>query len=87
MLSESTSTTSTKIKEMPDGNSVEKTFKLSYYSGELRIFEQTTNEQAENVEVLIIVQPWKCLPDGSRENFVSHEDAFQWFEDSKSWLV
>ncbi len=87
MITNSTSTTSTKLKELPDGSSVTKNFKLSYDSGELKVFEQTINENEEVTEVLIIVQPWKCLPDGSRESFSDHEDAFQWFEDSKSWLV
>jgi hypothetical protein len=52
-------------------------------SGVLMISEVITNEDNQETEVLVIQQPWKCHPDGSRENFVDETDAAVWLESVK----
>lgn len=51
------------------------------YDGGLVLGEVKIIDDVETVTPFII-QPWKCLPDGSRQNFVDQEDAFNWFETS-----
>lgn len=43
----------------------------------------TVNEQDGQVLVPYIIQPYKCLPDGTRENFVDADDAFAWAESNQ----
>ena len=54
-----------------------------FSSGLLVISEVITNEDNQETEVLVIQQPWKCHPDGSRENFVDESDAADWLESVK----
>jgi len=49
----------------------------------LNISEVRTDEAEQEIEVLIMQQPWKCNLDGSRENFTTEEDAAAWLESVK----
>ena len=49
----------------------------------LNISEIRTDKNDQEIEVLIMQQPWKCHPDGSRENFTTEEDAAAWLESVK----
>jgi hypothetical protein len=51
--------------------------------GVLLIREIQINEDNQETEVLVMEQPWKCHPDGSRENFVNETDAAVWLESVK----
>lgn len=54
----------------------------------LMISEIRTNEDNQEIEVLVMQQPWKCHPDGSRENFIDETDAAVWLESVKdSFLI
>ena len=65
-----------------------KKYSSSLVGGVLMISEIRTNEDNQEIEVLIIQQPWKCHPDGSRENFVDETDAAVWLESVKdSFLI
>lgn len=55
------------------------TFRMNYAADTLTI-SRVLVEEGEEVATPIMVQPWKCLPNGSRTNFVDAEDAFEWFE-------
>ena len=48
----------------------------------LTVSDIRTDDDGNKTAVPFMVQPWKCLPDGSREPFANHDDAFAWFEDS-----
>lgn len=45
------------------------------------IIDDLENEQT------IMEQPWKCLSDGTRENFADDEDAFAWLESVKDTII
>jgi len=56
----------------------------STFSGRiLMISEIITSEDDQETEVLAIQQPWKCHPDGSREDFIDEADAAAWLESVK----
>lgn len=51
--------------------------------GVLLIREVVISEDNQETEVLVMEQPWKCHPNGSRENFVNETDAAVWLESVK----
>lgn len=60
-----------------------KKYSSKLYGSVLIISEIITNEENQETEVLVMQQPWKCHPDGSRENFVDETDAAVWLESVK----
>ena len=63
------------------------TFRMDFNGDTLTVSRVVIKEDEEEVTP-IMVQPWKCLPNGSRENFSSAEDAYSWFEnDIKPTIV
>jgi hypothetical protein len=64
-----------------------KTFKSRLNGSTLLISEVRTDENNQEIEVLIMEQPWKCNPDGSREHFANEEDAATWLELVKDSLL
>lgn len=56
-------------------------------NGVLKISSIRKNEKDEDVEVLIMEQPWKCNPDGSRAAWTDDADAEQWLEAVKNDLL
>jgi hypothetical protein len=77
-----------KIEKDSDGNVIEtKNFELSFEFGTLIVSSVNLGDDGtENISPAI-VQPWKCLPDGSRTAFVNEDDAYQWFESVKDVFV
>jgi hypothetical protein len=71
-----------------EGNIIEtKNFELNFEFGTLIVSSVFVNEQGEEQIVPAIVQPWKCLPDGSRAAFINEDDAYSWFEQVKNEFV
>ena len=62
-------------------------YKVYYQSGMLTVSRLEISETGESVEVPLITQPWKCLPDGSRSDFVDAEDALAWLETVKDTII
>lgn len=60
-----------------------KKYNSIFSGGRLMISEVITSEDNQETEVLVIEQPWKCHPDGGRENFVDETDAAAWLESVK----
>jgi hypothetical protein len=63
-----------------------KTVRLGYADGCLNVYYTAVVDGAETY-VLAITQPWKCLADGSRADFVDATDAFAWAESVKDTLL
>jgi len=57
------------------------TFRMNFAGETLTIFRVTMNE-GEEVTTPIMIQPWKCLSNGTRTNFADAQDAFDWFEEN-----
>lgn len=57
------------------------TFRMNF-SAETLTISRVTIEEGEEVTTPIMIQPWKCLSNGSRENFANAQDAFDWFEEN-----
>jgi hypothetical protein len=63
-----------------------KTLELNYEFNTLIVSEVRT-EDGNEVITPVMVQPWKCLEDGARAEFLSEEDAYEWFESVKNLLT
>jgi hypothetical protein len=61
-------------------------YRAYFESGVLNINKVTVVDDNE-VETLVMEQLWKCLADGSREEFVDDNDAFDWLESVKSMIL
>lgn len=73
-----------------EGNPIAgKNYRLSFELGTLVVSEVTGEKDVNGQDVLtpIMIQPWKCLPDGSRDNFTDSQDAFDWFESVKDRII
>jgi hypothetical protein len=82
----------TKTKTLPnhdDDGTHEETFNYvaRLQNGVLLISAIKKNENNEDIEVLVMEQPWKCNPDGSRAAWVDDADAEQWLEAVKHDLL
>ena len=55
-----------------------KTFKCEYVGGVLTAGLLTVDSDGNEQVQPGLYQPWKCLPDGTREPFVDAADAFAW---------
>jgi hypothetical protein len=66
-----------------------KNYQLSFELGTLVVSEISNEKDANGQDILtpIMIQPWKCLPDGSRDNFADSQDAFDWFESVKDRII
>jgi hypothetical protein len=77
-----------KVEIDADGNEVQtKTVELSFEFGTLIVSIVEVDEAGVEVITPSIVQPWKCLSDGSRTAFVNEDDAYTWFETVKNNFV
>jgi hypothetical protein len=65
-----------------EGNPVVKTYQLSFELGTLVV-----SEISNDTITPIMIQPWKCLPDGGRDNFADSADAFDWFDSVKDQII
>ena len=63
-----------------------KTLELNYEFNTL-IVSEVRIEDSNEVITPVMVQPWKCLEDGARAEFLSEEDAYEWFESVKNLLT
>jgi hypothetical protein len=77
-----------KTREFIDPITGDKTYTTSTYvsrlaSGTLYINSLKKDEEGNDVEVLVMEQPWKCNPDGSRSNWQNNADAEAWLESIK----
>ena len=77
-----------KTREFTDPNTGDKTYTTSTYvsrlsNGVLYINSLKKNADDEDVEVLVMEQPWKCNPDGSRSQWQDDGDAEAWLESIK----
>jgi hypothetical protein len=78
----------TKIEKDDKGNELAiKNFELSFEFGTLIISSVVTGDDGKEQVIPSIVQPWKCLPDGSRTAFINEDDAYSWFESVKNEFV
>lgn len=62
-------------------------YECKFEFGTLIVSTITTKENGEEEITPTLVQPWKCMPDGSRTGFINEDDAYTWFESAKSYLV
>jgi hypothetical protein len=63
-----------------------KNLRATYESGTLIVSEVTTDENQIEIVTPVMVQPWKCLSDGSRAPFTDETDAYNWLEEFKNQL-
>jgi 5-formyltetrahydrofolate cyclo-ligase len=63
-----------------------KTLELNYEFNTLVVSEVRTEDGGE-VVTPVMIQPWKCLEDGSRAAFLGETDAYEWFESVKNLLT
>lgn len=63
-----------------------KNYLYSFEGSTLTVSLEVTDENGDKKFVPALVQPWKCNPDGSREDFVNDEDAFDWADSVKGSL-
>jgi hypothetical protein len=66
---------------------ITKTLELSYEYGTLIVSEVLLEQDNKETITPVMIQPWKCLPDGQREQFKDSTDAFEWFESLKHNLI
>lgn len=78
--------TNKSILDMEGNEIAVKKLKLDYQSGTLNVYHVQENEDGTETEILSMVQPWKCHNDGTRSDFVSEQDAYDWFESVKNTL-
>lgn len=57
----------------------DETYKLHFYGGLLTVY-RVTQENDEEVLTPTLVQPWKTIPNGTRQSFKDVSDAFDWFD-------
>jgi hypothetical protein len=78
-----------RLKTDADGNEITKNYNVSYELGTLVVSEisEEKDSNGENKLIPIMIQPWKCLPDGSRDNFANSQDAFDWFNEFKDQVI
>lgn len=69
-----------KVTPVQDGEPLVKKIQLSFDGSTLTAAEIQTGEEGAEIMVPYLVQPWKCNPDGTIENFTSEADAFAWAE-------
>jgi hypothetical protein len=62
-------------------------YQLEFQNSTLVVSAITLSESGDPVITPVLVQPWKCNPDGTREDFAGDEDAFDWFESVKDTLI
>ena len=67
-------------KHDAEGNEVLLPRRAVFDSGTLTISVVETDENGQEKLIPAMVQPFKCLPDGTRENFVDAADAFAWVD-------
>jgi hypothetical protein len=63
-----------------------KNLRATYESGTLIVSEVVTNDNQVETVTPVMVQPWKCLSDGSRTPFADETDAYNWLEEYKNQL-
>jgi len=82
--------TITTIKEIPDAAHPDiiktRTFKSELAGSVLIIKELVVDENNQEVEMLLVTQPWKPNPDGTRSNWINEDDASNWIESIKNTL-
>jgi hypothetical protein len=61
---------------------ITKNYLLEFNNGTL-----TVSLVTDEATVPVLVQPWKCNPDGTREDFVDADDAFDWLESLKDSII
>lgn len=73
----------------PDGTETIKRFQASFELGTLVVSEISgeVDDNGDHKLIPVMIQPWKCLPDGSRTNFADSQDAFDWFNDFKEQVI
>lgn len=81
-----------KTREFTDPATGDKTYSTSTYvsrltSGVLYIHSLRKDEEDNDVEVLVMEQPWKCNPDGSRSSWQDNADAEAWLESVKNDML
>jgi hypothetical protein len=64
-----------------------KNYQMEFQNSTLVVSIITMSESGDEEITPVLVQPWKCNPDGTREDFASDEDAFDWFESVKDTLI
>lgn len=57
-----------------------KTFRCEFSGGVLTVGLLTVDNDGIETVQSGLYQQWKCLPDGSRENFLDAADAFAWVD-------
>lgn len=62
-------------------------YKVYFQDGVLEVSRLDQLESGGIVEQPLISQPWKCLPDGSRAEFVDSQDALDWLESVKDTII
>jgi hypothetical protein len=83
-------TTKTRVYTNPDNN--EEIISTSTHisrlvGGTLFIYSLRKDEEDKDVEVLVMEQPWKCNPDGSRSPWQDEQDAENWLEANKQNML
>jgi len=63
-----------------------KNLRATYESGTLIVSEVVTDDNQVETVTPVMVQPWKCLADGSRAPFADETDAYNWLEEYKNQL-
>jgi hypothetical protein len=63
-----------------------RTFKSELVGSILIIKEVTVDENNQEIERTLKIQPWKPNPDGTRSDWIDEDDASSWVESIKNTL-
>lgn len=77
------------VEQLDDNEQVisSKTFRCEFSGGVLTVGLLTIDSDGNETIQPGLSQPWKCMPDGSRENFVDAADAFAWVDSVAGTLI
>jgi len=80
-----------KSKTLSSADGVEVTITNNYVSriinGILFVNRVTTDDAGNTTETAVMEQPWRCHPDGSRSDWKNDDDAAEWLESVKDYML
>jgi len=77
----------TKTINDEQGQLVSETIYRAYFNEGSLTVKRIDNIDGVEEEHAVMDQPWKCLSDGTRQQFVDDEDAFDWLDSVKNAIL
>lgn len=66
---------------------VSETIYRAYFANTVLSIKRVDTVDDNEIETPVMEQPWKCLEDGSRQDFLDDEDAFDWLDSVKDTIL